>query len=68
MAEYRVTWDIDIDADTPEAAAQQAEAYMATAGARTYWVTPWKPGEAQPEPRSGEYIDLDTIGKAGAKS
>lgn len=28
MAEYRVSWSIDIDAESPEAAAEQAEKIM----------------------------------------
>ena len=28
MPEYRVSWSIDIDATSPEAAAEQAEMYM----------------------------------------
>lgn len=44
MPLYRVTWTIDIDADDPRMAAERAENYMNTDGARVYDVTEHKRG------------------------
>ena len=44
MPEYRVTWEIDVEADTPEDAARQAQTYQRDPDAivGVFDVCPWK--------------------------
>ena len=56
MPEYRVTWEIDVDAENPTEAARLAEAtYVKTEGCRVYEVALWD-GLDLRDPR---VVDLD---------
>jgi hypothetical protein len=42
VSEWRVTWSIDLDADTPREAAAAAEGFMRALGSRVFHVTEHK--------------------------